>query len=62
MTEWVRAGEAAEILGVSSSRIRQLSLAGRLRHKQTPMGRIYRRTAIEALAEERRVSADGRPS
>ena len=60
MAEWVSPAEAARMLGVTTSRIRQLSLAGRLRFQQTPMGRTYWRSEIEALADERRVRSRGR--
>jgi hypothetical protein len=62
MDEWVSPAEAARIVGVTSARIRQLSLAGRLAFQQTPMGRMYWRREIEALAEERRVRGRGRAS
>jgi hypothetical protein len=53
MNEWVSAAQAARILGVTSARVRQLTLRGRLLYVQTPLGRIYSRHDVERLAQMR---------
>lgn len=53
MEEWVSPAQAARILGVTTARVRQLALAGRLPFTQTPMGRIFAREEIERLAASR---------
>lgn len=58
MSEWLSPAQAARMLGVTTSRIRQLSLAGHLHFEQTPMGRIYRRSEIERLAASRPTRTD----
>jgi hypothetical protein len=54
MDTWVSTAQAARILGVGSSRVRQLALAGRLLYVMTPLGRIYARADVEALAGSKR--------
>jgi hypothetical protein len=57
MDAWLSAAQAARILGVTSARIRQMTLAGRLLYVQTPLGRIYNRAEVEALAASREETA-----
>jgi hypothetical protein len=58
MEDWVSPAEAARLLGVTTSRVRQLSLAGQLPFEQTPLGRIYPRTEIERVAEAKRGASE----
>ncbi len=53
LENYVGAGEAAQILQVSSQRVRQLLSQGRLEYLQTPIGRLILRTEVERLALER---------
>ena len=53
MAEWVSPAQAARILGVTTARVRQLALAGRLPFEQTPLGRIFPRDHIERLATDK---------
>jgi predicted site-specific integrase-resolvase len=46
--------QAAQRLGVSPERIRQLTVTGRLRCIQTPLGRLYHPADVLRLAEQRR--------
>jgi hypothetical protein len=54
MENWVSPAEAARLLDITTSRIRQLSLSGQLAFEQTPLGRIYARHQIEELAEAKK--------
>jgi hypothetical protein len=60
MDEWMTPAEVAHVFGVSTSRIRQLSLAGQLPFEQTPLGRIYPRTEIERIWKERQTKKGGK--
>lgn len=53
MDEWMSPSEVAQMLGVTTARIRQLSLEGKLPYEQTPLGRIYPRAEIERVRKER---------
>lgn len=46
--------QAADILGVSAERVRQLVRTGELAAEMTPYGRLYARSDVEALRERRR--------
>ena len=46
--------EAARVLGISAERVRQLAARGALPSRRTPLGRLYSRAAVEALAARRR--------
>jgi excisionase family DNA binding protein len=46
--------QAARLLDVSPERVRQLTVSGRLRCTRTPLGRLYRATEVQRLADERR--------
>gem|GEM_PF-2722803 len=45
--------ETATLLGVSLVRVHQLATEGRLPHLSTPIGRLYPREEIEAIAATR---------
>lgn len=46
--------DVADILGVTSERVRQLAKAGMLDHQQTTRGfRLFRRSDVERLKEAR---------
>jgi excisionase family DNA binding protein len=47
--EWLSTGEAAEILGVSSERVRQLAQSGKLPARRTPAGWIIPISAVANL-------------
>jgi excisionase family DNA binding protein len=49
--------QAARLLEVSSERVRQLADAGKLPCERTPLGRLFDRADVEALAAERREAA-----
>lgn len=46
-------GQVAHFLGLSPERIRQLTQAGKLRCRTTPLGRLYDTRSVLALAERR---------
>ncbi len=46
-------GEVVRRLGVSAERVRQLTAAGRLSCRRTPLGRLYDRAQVEQFAAER---------
>ena len=46
-------GQVATRLGISPERVRQLTIAGRLPCTETPLGRLYRDSDVQALAHER---------
>jgi len=46
-------GQVARLLDVSPERVRQLTVTGRLRCRQTPLGRLYSRADVEAVAAAR---------
>jgi predicted site-specific integrase-resolvase len=56
--------QVAAAFGVSTARIRRLSIDGRLPYQQSPLGRLYPRAEVEALvadrAEKRRNEKGGR--
>ena len=45
--------EAARLLKVTPQRVAQLAKAGKLPFEQTPLGRVYHRTDVEALRLQR---------
>lgn len=53
-TEMLSSAQAATLLGVSTARIRKLSADGRLPFKTTPLGRLYPRPELEAIAAAKR--------
>lgn len=57
-SDTVGTATAARILGVSESRIRQMANAGDLRVVSTPLGRLFDRAEIEALAARRQAAAE----
>lgn len=46
--EWLSTQQAAELLGISGTRCRQLADAGRLETIETPLGRLYWRDSVTA--------------
>ena len=52
-TEFLSPTEAARVLRLSVQRVGQLHAAGRLPATVTPLGRLYRRVDVLALAAER---------
>lgn len=52
---------AARLLGLSVQRIAQLALGGRLPYRQTPLGRLFARADVEALASERAARTGATP-
>jgi excisionase family DNA binding protein len=46
-------GQVATRLGISPERVRQLTIDGRLPCTQTPLGRLYKQSDVQALAHER---------
>lgn len=59
LAEWMTTGQVARALGVSSTRVRQLSDEGRIAHLSTALGKLYDPAAVEAMACINRPS--GRP-
>jgi len=53
-SDWLSPTQAANRLGISTQRVRQLADAGQLAHVRTPLGRVFTRASVERLAEERR--------
>jgi DNA-binding transcriptional MerR regulator len=54
MGDLIGAGEAADILGVSPERVRQLAEAGKLQEQGRFSGRrVYRRQDVERLKRQR---------
>lgn len=51
--EWLSPTEAANLLGISSNRVRQLADAGKLVAERSPLGRLISRASVEQLREER---------
>lgn len=45
--------QVATRLGLSPERVRQLTVAGRISCRSTPLGRLYEASAIEAFAASR---------
>jgi hypothetical protein len=61
---YIGAADAARILGISRDHLRELRRRGRVRCLVTPIGAIYPREAIEALAYRRSIGewpGRGRP-
>lgn len=57
--EWLTPAQAANRLGISGQRVRQLLDAGRLNHIRTPLGRLVDPRDVETFAQlrqERRTS------
>ena len=50
---WLSPAQAARILGLTPTRIRQLTTSGQLRHERTAIGRLIDPEAVEALRVER---------
>jgi excisionase family DNA binding protein len=46
-------GQVAARLGISPERVRELTIDGRLPCTQTPLGRLYNLSDVEALTHER---------
>lgn len=51
--DYLSTAEAAALLGVSASRVRQLSLAGELPHAMRVAGKFFRRADIERFKRAR---------
>ncbi len=49
----ISTGQAARLIGVSEQSIRQWAASGRLPATVTPLGRLFDRAAVAALAAER---------
>ncbi|MGD9890121.1 MAG: helix-turn-helix domain-containing protein [Dehalococcoidia bacterium] len=56
-SETIGVSGAARLLGVSEGRVRQLAAAGTLPATVTPLGRLFNRRVVEALAEQRQREA-----
>lgn len=52
-TDAIRFKDVVEILGLSPSRVHQMIQSGDVQHEMTPLGRLYSRAQVEALAAER---------
>ena len=52
-TSLLTRGQVATRLGISPERVRQLTITGRLDCTVTPLGRLYRDSDVQALADER---------
>ena len=52
-SETIGTAQAARLLGLSEQRVRQLADAGELPSMRTPLGRLFDRGDVEALAEAR---------
>ncbi len=50
--EWLAARHAAARLGVTTARFYELVREGRLAYQETPIGRLYSATAVDALRAE----------
>jgi excisionase family DNA binding protein len=55
-SEPLTSGEVAQILGVSTDRVRQLIRDGRLPHTRSRLGRLYAREDVEAFDHARQLS------
>jgi excisionase family DNA binding protein len=55
--EWMTLSEVARRLELSSERVRQLTVAGRLPCVDTPLGRLYARGDVEAFMRAREAAA-----
>lgn len=53
--------QAARLLNRSAVRVHQLGQEGRLPFVQTPLGRLYRTSDVQALARELEHGADRQP-
>lgn len=51
--EWIGKSEAGRILGVSSQRVYQLAVQGRIPSVRTSMGQIFKRELITKIAAYR---------
>lgn len=58
--DWLSTTQAARILGLSSERVRQLMVSGKLKHQRTPIGRLIDPRSIEELRRERAAGAAAR--
>jgi len=54
-------GQVATRLEISPERVRQLTIAGRLPYTETPLGRLYRDSDVQALARERETRTHAGP-
>lgn len=52
----LRTGEAARLLETSEATVRNLARAGRLEYEETPLGKLFRRSAVEQLRDERQAA------
>lgn len=52
-TEWLSPSQTARVLRLTPERVRQLAVADKLPHVETPNGRLYPRREIEELALSR---------
>ncbi len=53
--------QVARLLGLSPERVRQLTLAGRLSCRRTPLGRLYDPAEVARFAATRTSRLDHRP-
>ena len=51
--EWMTPSQAANRLGLSGIRVRQLLSEGRIKHIRTPLGRLVSPSDVERLRAER---------
>jgi hypothetical protein len=58
--EWVSVSQAAQMLGLTPARVRQMTNAGGLKHKMTPLGRLIDTEDVERLHRERSAKAEER--
>jgi excisionase family DNA binding protein len=49
-------GQVATLLGISTERVRQLAREDRLPHRNSSLGRLYRREDVEAFDKSRQQS------
>jgi hypothetical protein len=59
--EWVSVAQAAQMLGVTPARIRQMTNDGQLAHKRTVLGRMIDTDDVERLYLERSQKAEEAP-
>lgn len=52
--KWLRAGEAARLLGITKMGLHKMAGRGEVPYRMAPWGRMYAREDVERLAEARR--------
>jgi hypothetical protein len=58
--EWVSVAQAARMLELTPARIRQMTNAGQIKHRMTPLGRLIDTEDVERLGRERAAKREGR--